>query len=183
MKTAALIALALVAILAFKKPATPGERFIAHMNAYSIDSLDAMLANDFELSRTFVKLSHTKESFLHSYIPLTRRLHGRFVVTDKNTGGNPEEFWVEDHSVFFTFLYIPHPNWKLQVYKTTNNRIARVVIDTTVGYAQYVQTARFMSDQFEKWLKEAHPTESLNYLTNDTTSLYSKRLLEFRNKK
>jgi hypothetical protein len=181
MKAIVIIAASLILLsLALVKPKTVGERFIMHMNNYDTDSLSAIIDDGFELTRTYVKISHTKSSFLKEYIPLTQRLHARFNIKEQTTNTNPEVFIVEDQSDFFTFLMIDPPKWKLNIYKNDKNLISKVVMDTTQGYAYYVKTGTFMSNKFEYWLRKYHPGETLNILTSDTNNLYSKRLIEYR---
>lgn len=176
------IALAILATIALIKPQTVGDRYIAHVNTYNADSLDVLLDDSFILSRTFAKTTHTKTTFLNEYLPLCQSLHTRYDVLE-HTSGNPEEILVQDHGDFFTLLQIPEPRWKLKVYTSPANRINKVVIDTTDGFAAYQQTANFMAGQFTKWLEETHPEENLNILVADKNNLYSKRLLEFRDRK
>jgi len=181
MKFIAVVIITTIACLGYKNTPTVGERYIAHMNTFNADSLNVLLDDSFKLSRTFAKVTHTKTTFLTQYLPLCQSLHARYDILEK-AGGNPEEILVQDHSDFFTLLQIPEPRWKLKIYKTPANLISKVEIDTTEGYAAYQQTAAFMNTQFVKWLEETHPDESLNILVADKNNLYSKRLLEFRNR-
>lgn len=177
-------ALITVLILAcgFAKPKSVGERLVDYMNTQNIKGLDSLLADDFTLSRTFVDLSHNRTSFLTQYVPMTKQLHSRFEVIESATVNGVDELIVQDHGDFFTFLQIPEPRWRLLVYKNNINQITKAVIDTSAGFSEYMATAKLVSGQFDLWLRETHPDETVNMLIADTNYLYSKRLLEFRNR-
>jgi hypothetical protein len=151
--------------------------FFKFTNAYQADKLAPLLAEDFLLRRTYMTLSHDKNTFLNRYIPYSKACNGKYKVLKIIHNNEPRQFLVEDHSDYFKYLDIDCPTWIMTI-ATEDNRIKQVTVDTTASHRSYVTDMGAATVQFEAWLKATYPAETQEDRTQQA-GILTKRLKEY----
>ena len=159
----------------------PADKFLGFLNSFQIDSLQVLVADNFQLQRTYSTYTNDKKSFVGKYIPTSKNLNGKYKIIRATYSGQTTDFLVENQSDFFKFLNIDYPKWKVQIVTNGQEKIERMIIDTTENYQAYVKQAKEKGEQFESWLKQKYPDETDEILYN-TTGLMTQRLKEYSTK-
>ena len=156
----------------------PAERFIGFLNNYQVDSLQTLVADNFELKRTYTTYNNNRKSFFEKYIPYSKNLNGKFKILKANKRGQTTSFLVEDQSDYLKYLNIDYPKWHLQIIINEQDKIVGMTVDTTENYQTYLKQSKKMSEQFDNWLKKKYPDETTQILHN-TVGLFIRRLKEY----
>lgn len=159
----------------------PADRFLHFLNHYQLDSLQALLADNFQLKRTYTTYTNDKKSFIEKYVPNSKNFNATYKVLTITQKGQTTDFLVLDQSDFLKYLNIANPKWKMQVITNGEEKIKLVTIDTTESYRAYLIQTKEKGAQFEGWLKQKYPGETLDQLYN-TAGLLTKRLKEYSTK-
>jgi hypothetical protein len=168
----------LLPLLSFcQNQSTPAEKFIAFLNNYQKDSLNDLLADDFELQRTYSSYSNNKKTFLEDYISSSKAYHGKYKILKVMSNVEPQQFLVEDHSDYLQYLKIEKPKW-IMTFFSDKNKINRLNIDSTISYSQFTEDLKKKSIAFDSWVKEKHPEINPNSITK-TEGLFMKLLKEY----
>jgi hypothetical protein len=157
--------------------ATVIDDFFRFTNAYRAEKLAPLVAEDFEMMRTYAPAKHDKNTFLYSFIPGSKACHGKHKVL-KILGNNaPRQFLVEDQSDYLKYFGIDSPTWIFTIV-TKDNLIQHVTVDTNETYRPYRTALLRAHAPFIDWLKA-------NYLWEYQTDRYfkagrlSRRLREY----
>lgn len=161
-----------------QKPKTTGDRFLEFLNSYRVDSLNSLLAGNFQLKRTYTNSSHNKTSFLEAYVPGSKAFNGKFHVLKSSERTEPLRYLVEDRSDYLTYLRIPPAVWQISIYTDKQGKVETVIIDTTDSYQSYLAQVKEKGEAFEQWLKATHPDDTREMLYG-TEGLLAKRLKEY----
>jgi hypothetical protein len=156
----------------------PAEKFITFLNNYQADSLQILVADNFQLKRTYSTYANDRKSFLGNYFQDSKNINAKYKIIKSTNSGQTTEFLVEDQSDYLRYLNIEYPKWRLQVVTNGQEKIESMTIDTTENYQTYLTQAKIKGEEFEKWLKQKYPDEAGNLLYN-TTGLFPKRLKEY----
>ena len=159
----------------------PADKFLKFLNNYQIDSLQVLIADNFQLKRTFSSYSSDKKSFVDRYVPTSKNFNAKYKIIKAIYSEQTTEFLVEDQSDYLKYLNIDYPKWKVQIVTNGHKKIERMTIDTTANHQAYLTQAREKSEQFESWLKQKYPNETNEILYN-TTGLLTQRLKEYSTK-
>ncbi len=154
-------------------------KFFRYTNAYQKDSLEILLTDDFELTRTYTSYKNDKTSFLNNYIDYSQLLKGKFTVIDISQSSEKSIYMAVDSSLYYTLLEIPNPIWKFS-FTTKANQISKIQIDTTDTYTNYSLVLKDKNMHYENWLEQKYPNE--NQLNNNTLGKqYLEKLEEYIN--
>jgi transposase len=159
----------------------PANKFLDFLNNYQVDSLQTLVADNFQLKRTYNPVTSDKKSFIEKYIPNSKNFKGKFKILKTTTKEQATQFIVEDQSDYMKYLHIDYPKWKIEIIATEQNKIASMTIDTTKNYQSYLKQVKEKGGEFENWLKFKYPNETHDTLYA-TEGLLIKRLKEFSNK-
>ncbi len=151
-------------------------KYLAFTNAYQGDSLQRLLADDFQFKRSFVAYSNDKSSFINAYIPFSRQVSGTFTVLGIQNR-SPLQYLVRDESDYIRYLNLEFPTWILTI-TTKNQQVKLVLLDTTDSSARYLREIPAKDDAFRLWQEVHHPDETSETLYN-TDGLLVKRLKEY----
>ena len=162
------------------KPGT-ADKFLAFLNNYQADSLELIVADNFELRRTYSKHVDNKRSFIDTYVPVSKNFNGKYNIIKTTNSRNTTDFLVEDQSDYLKYLHIANPKWKIKIISNKQNKIESMLLDTTTDYQVYVSQAREKSGPFESWLKMKYPDDKMETLYN-TPGLMTQRLKEYSTK-
>lgn len=132
--------------------------FFKYINAYRADKLDPLLAEDFEMKRTYAVAKHDKNTFLYSFIPGSKACHGKFKVLKILGNNEPRQFLVEDQSDYMKYFGIDSPTWIFTIV-TKDNLIQHVTVDTNETYRPYRTALQHAHAPFIDWLKANYPWE------------------------
>lgn len=157
------------------------QKFLAFLNNYQIDSLDILVADNFQLKRTYTTYTNDKLSFIEEYIPAVENHKGMYRILKTTANGPITDFLVEDQSDYLKYLIIPYPTWKIQIMANSKEKIESMIIDTTENYPAYLIEAKEKGHQFEEWMKGKYPAET-NEILYKTKGLLIQRLKEYSNK-
>jgi hypothetical protein len=159
----------------------PSEKFIAFLNNYQVDSLQILVADNFQLKRTYSTYANDKKSFVETYVPNSKNFNAKYKIIKSTNSGQTTDFLVEDQSDYLKYLNIDYPKWKVQIVTNEQEKIERMTIDTTENYQTYLKQTKVKGEQFESWLKQKYPDETNEILYN-TTGLLTQRLKEYSTK-
>jgi hypothetical protein len=151
----------------------PERRFFQYVNSYQRDSLNALLTDDFILSRGYTSISSDREDFLDNYLHNSKLYRGQFKIIKVLHKSQPMEFLVKDKTEYLECLNVRYPQWKFTIY-THDNKIQRAHIDTCVGYSEYVTHIQKREQDFEAWLNKAHSGETINVIREKDNLLISR---------
>ncbi|MCZ4245302.1 hypothetical protein [Pedobacter punctiformis] len=140
---------------------TPADRFLNFLNNYQIDSLRVIVADNFELQRTYTKYINDKKSFLENYVPQSKVFNGKYKILKRAENKYETEYNVQDQSNYLKYLKITYPKWKIKILTNHKNMIEHMLIDTTGNYQLYLTQLKQKTKKFEKWVSQKHPTEYL----------------------
>jgi len=152
-------------------------KFFEFVNSYEVDSLQSLLTDDFQLSRTYTSYGHDKRSFLENYIPQSKKFNGKFSIVSVTQQHLVASVLVEDQSDYLNYLRIDFPKWEFQLSVNEQGKIVKATIDTTAGYSLYLKQVAEKSQRFEEWLKQKYPSESNTSLQD--SGLFVRRLKEY----
>lgn len=157
------------------------DKFLNFLNNYQIDSLRAVLADNFQLERTYTTYTNDKNSFIDKYVPNSKIFNAKYKIIKRNNSGRTTEFLVEDQSDYLKYLDIDYPKWEIKIAANGQEKIENMTIDTTENYQTYLTQTKKKGEQFESWLKQNYPDETNNILYS-TTGLLTQRLKEYSTK-
>ena len=157
------------------------ERFIKLLNNYHVDSLRPLLADNFQLKRTYANFTHNKTTFINQYVPKSENFNGKFKILKASHNNNTSHFLVEDQSDYFKYLHITNPKWKINLTTDKAGRIETMIVDTTESYRTYLLQVKQKGEAFDKWIQQNHPEESKEKL-DTTAGLLIIRLKEYAEK-
>ena len=159
----------------------PADKFFNFLNHYQVDSLQTLLADNFQLIRTYTTYTNDKKSFIEKYVPNSKNFNATYKVLKTTQSGQTTDFLVQDQSDFLKYLNIDIPRWKVQVTTNEQEKILLVTIDTTESHQAYLTQTKQKGEQFENWLKQKYPDETQEQLYN-TAGLLIQRLKEYSKK-
>lgn len=154
------------------------ERFMQYLNNYQAKQLSRVTTDDFQLTRTYSKITQDKAAFISEYIAECKLYNGKFVVLNKMLDADTVSFLVEDASDYLKYLGVSYPTWQVRLIVSPQNRIESMVIDTTVDYQNYQRNIIDKSNQFNQWLKVTYPNDN-NQSQTSNHQLELKRLQEY----
>ena len=164
------------------KPIKEPDRFLEYLNQYQIDSLENLLADSFQIVRTYTNFKTDRVSFFGDYLRRTEAYNGKYKVMDIVTASGATVYLVEDQSDYIDFLGVKPPTWKIRIDRNSKGKVYLVLIDTTESFTKYSRDMLSAEAYFDKWLEQSHPGETLENLHQDDKLLFD-RLKEFSNKK
>lgn len=157
------------------------DKFLSYLNHYQVDSLQTLIADNFQLKRTYTTYTNDKKSFIEKYVPNSKNFNGTYKILKSTRSGQEVDFLVEDQSDYLKYLSIDFPKWKIQVITNRQGKVEHVTIDTTENYQTYLTQTKEKGGQFESWLKLKYPDETHEQLYN-TAGLLTQRLKEYSKK-
>ncbi len=157
------------------------QKFLAFLNNYQTDSLHNLVADNYQLKRTYTTYTNDKLSFIEEYIPTVENYKGKYRILKTTANGPITDFLVEDQSDYLKYLIIQYPKWKIQITANGKEKIESMIIDTTDNYQDYLIQAKEKGHQFDRWMKEKYPDET-NDILFKTKGLLIQRLKEYSNK-
>jgi hypothetical protein len=170
--------LLLISQIAFgQKKIVQEEKFIFFLNSYNKDSLDKILTDSFELIRTYSDFRNDKKTFLNDYLPNSKAYNGKYKIIKNIKITKPRQFLVEDKSDYFKYLKIENPKWLFTVF-LEGNKVRKLNIDSTKGYAKFQSEIRKKNLYFDSWIKEKHKEINLETIMK-TEGLLLKLLKEY----
>jgi len=158
------------------------DEFIELLNRYQSDSLQKILASNFQLTRTYTNYKNNLNSFLEEYLITSKAYNAKYNVIESISLNEPKSFLVKDESDYLKYLSIESPKWKLTIKRNSEYKIEEVVIDTTSSYKKYKSDLLLKEEYFNQWLKLNHPKENLEELHKNHNLLFE-RLKSFYNQK
>lgn len=159
---------------------TISDKFFHFLNSYQKDSLHQLIADDFQLTRTYTSFAHDKFTFLENYLPMSKAFNGKYQILKIFEDQEPQQYLVEDHSDYLKYLNVDYPTWNFFI-TTENNKIKQVTIDTTETYPMYLIELKKADEKFTTWLKVNHPEDTKEALFYEEGKL-SDRLKEYAKK-
>lgn len=160
---------------------TTAEIFLNYLNKYQIDSLKNLVADNFQLTRTYATYTNDKKSFIDKYVPNSKSINGKYRILETTCTNRTTDFLVEDESDFLKYLNIVPPKWRLKIVLNEQQKIELMNVDTAENYSLFEAQIREKSEQFESWLSQKYPGETLNGLYG-ISGLLTQRLKEYSNK-
>jgi hypothetical protein len=157
------------------------DKFFKFLNDYQTDSLQALVADNFQLKRTYATYANDKKSFIEKYVPTSKNFNGKYKILSKKNNGAITDFLVEDQSDYLKYLNIVYPKWKIKITVNEESKIETMLIDTTKNHQVYLTQAKVKGGMFDKWLKLKYPSETTDILFN-TPGLLLQRLKEYSKK-
>src|SRR5687767_14791526 len=107
-------------------------QFMDLLNEYHKDSLEAMLADNFMMKRTYSSNSNDKTSFLNNYVSSSKNCNAKFIIIKTLNAENPAQFLAEDKSDYLKYLDIRPVLWKI-IINVKNDKIETMTLDTVRG--------------------------------------------------
>ena len=156
----------------------PADKFLDFLNNYQVDSLETLVADNFQLKRTYTTYTNDKKSFIDKYVPNSKSVNGKYKILKATNSGLTTDFLVEDESDYLKYLNIEYPKWKVQIITNGQGMIENMTVDTTENYQTYLTQTKEKGEQFDSWLKLKYPNETDETLYN-TTGLLIQRLKEY----
>ena len=157
------------------------DKFLTYLNNYQGDSMQTLLADSFQLHRTYTAYTNDKASFISNYIPISKNLNGKYKILKATYNERAAEFLVEDYSDYLKYLKIAYPKWKIILTTNNQGKITDMAIDTTENYQAYLLQMKQKDGDFGRWLKTNYPNETQDTLYS-TTGLLTRRLKEYAKK-
>ena len=158
------------------------DSFLEYLNQYQTDSLENLLADNFQIVRTYTDYKTDRASFFGDYLKRTKAYNGKYKVMDVVTASGAKVYLVEDQSDYIDFLKVKPPTWKIKIDRNSESKVFLVTMDTTETFAKYSRDMLSAEAHFDKWLEQSHPGETLEILHQDDKLLFG-RLKEFSDKK
>ena len=159
----------------------PADKFLNFLNNYQVDSLQTLVADNFQLKRTYTTYTNDKESFINKYVPNSKNFSGKYKILNTTKSEQTTNFLVEDQSDYLKYLNVDYPKWKVQIITNGQEKIESMTIDTTENYQTYLIQTKENCKQFESWLKQKYSNETNEILYN-TIGLLTQRLKEYSTK-
>ena len=159
----------------------PAEHFLNFLNNYQVDSLQNLVAENFQLKRTYTTYTNDKKSFIDKYVSNSKNFNGKYKILNTNKIEHMTNFLVEDQSDYLKYLNIEYPKWKVQIITNIQEKVESMTVDTTENYQSYLMQTKEKSEQFENWLKLKYPNETQEQLFK-ITGLMTQRLKEYSKK-
>jgi hypothetical protein len=159
----------------------PANKFLFFLNNFQVDSLQTLLADNFQFIHAYTTDTNDKAYFINKYVPISKNFNGKFRIIKATDGRQITDFLVEDQSDYFKYLNIDYPKWKIQIITNGQEKISCMTIDTTEYYQTYLTQTKKKGKQFERWLKKKYPDETNEILYN-TSGLLIQRLKEYSTK-
>ena len=153
------------------------DKYYTYLNNYQSDNLQNILADDFKISLTYTDYSYNRVNFFERYVRIYRAYKQKSKILKTISDSEPKKFLVEDNSDYLQYFKVDQPKW-IVTFKTDNNKIQEVIIDTTETSRKYFKEIKEKSDGFTNWLKEKYPNETSTVL-HETEGLFLKRLKEY----
>ena len=132
--------------------------FFRFTNAYRAEKLAPLVAEDFEMKRTYAAAKHDKNTFLYSFIPGSKACHRKYKVLKTLANNAPRQFLVEEQSDFLKYFGIDSPTWIFTIV-TADNLIQHVNVDTNETYRPYRTALQRAHAPFLDWLQANYPWE------------------------
>jgi hypothetical protein len=151
--------------------------FFQFTNEYKKESLENLLTDDFELTRTYSTYKNDKSSFLTNYLNYSQLLKGKFTVINRIHSNEKSIYLAVDSSLFYTLLDIPSPIWKFS-FTILSNKITKIQIDTSDSYTNYLSVLQEKNNQFESWLQQKDLNNGMLTI-NSSSKLYLEKLEEY----
>lgn len=165
---------------AHRLKSTP-DKFLDFLNNYQTDNLRVLVADSFQLQRTYITYKNDKTSFIEEYVPNSKNFNGKYTVLKATYNKQTTEFLVKDQSDYLKYLDIDYPKWKIILTTNSKGKISSMTIDSTESYQTYLLQVKQKDENFESWLKVNYPNETKENLYS-TTGLLTKRLKEYAEK-
>ena len=156
----------------------PRSKFFEFLNNYQADSLQTILASDFEINRTFINNKTERNRFFEYYLPVSRNFNTKLKVLKSEISEKTEIYQVEDHSDYLELLKIDYPEWIITLNKNSRGQIKSAVFDTTKSFQKYLLQSKEKGEAFGNWLHIKYP-EDKNDDIYTVPGLMQKRLQEY----
>jgi hypothetical protein len=157
--------------------------FLDFVNNYQGDSLNNILAEDFQLtSPNTVSNNINKKTFLGEYLKTTKAFNGKYNIIKVVSENEPKTFLIKDQSDYLKFLKVESPIWKITITKNDDSKIKEVRMDTTTNFNEYVTNIQTKEQLFNNWLKKNYPKETLEILHDNDYLLLKRMKSYFENK-
>ncbi len=167
--TLSFLCLASCFCLGQKKDAS--DKFIEFLNLHQKDSLQNILASDFQLTRTYTDFKNDLNSFLGEYLERSKIFNGKYNIVRTLSVKEPRSFLVEDESDYLRYLKVEFPQWKITIIRNAENKVEQVIFDTTFTYRKYNIEMKSKEKNFSSWLAKHHPEETLDDLQKNISLL------------
>ncbi|MES1181905.1 MAG: hypothetical protein ABUL44_03830, partial [Flavobacterium sp.] len=135
--------------------------FFEFLNNYQSDSLQSLLADNFEIVRTFTNNKTDRKRFFEYYMPVSKNFNSKFKILKSEITEQSEKYLVEDESDYLRVLNIDFPEWNITLYKNSKNQIERAIFDTTKTFQKYLLQSNSKGKAFETWLHLKYPDEKI----------------------
>ena len=155
------------------------DNFIKFLNHYQKDSLQDILAKNFQLTRTYTNYKNDLNSFLGEYLEYSKAFNGKYRILETISFTEPKIYLVEDESAYLEYLRVALPKWKITIKRNVQNKVEQVIIDTTSSFERYKTEISSKEEYFKNWLKINHPTENLEELQKNKGLLFERLKLYY----
>jgi hypothetical protein len=150
------------------------EEFLVFLNNYQTDSLQRILADNFQIKRTYTNYTTDRNSFFREYIQKSKAFNGKYNITKVIKTDEPRTYLAEDQSDYLKYLRVSFPTWKIIIARNSDNKIEAVTFDTTETFRKYTVDIQKQEASFKKWHEEKYPKEVFELLFENNKLLFER---------